>query len=263
MLTGRFIRVAAFAALTNPLFLISAAHAQWTLTILTPPVTNRSIAYDVSGRQQVGEFALDGRSRASLWSGTADSWLDLTPTGSEASRAFAVGGGQQVGEVWTGGVGRASLWSGTAGSWVDLSPVGATHSRAQGMGGGQQVGYAFVNDELRASLWSGSGASWVDLSVYLPEDYIQSEAFGISSDGVNTYIVGFGVRPGGTHDAWMLTRPVPEPETWLLMLIGAGWVARQARRPNRPAGPAGAWRLGAGYAVHRITPEDACTARLR
>jgi len=369
MPTGRFIRVAAFVALANPLFLISAAHAQWTFTSLNPADAPGSLGYDVSDGQQVGTSLLSGVWRASLWSGTAESWVDLNPTGSTQSTAFAISGGQQVGEARFGGVDRASLWSGTAASWVDLSPVGATDSRAQGIGGGQQVGfarldgilraslwtgtaasrvdlhptgsigslaydtngaqqvgwaavngtgdhraslwsgtaaswvdlapvgsnysyanaidgdtptdhpyatseardafggqqvgYAFVNDELRASLWSGSGASWVDLSAYLPADYIQSEAFGISSDGVNIYITGFGHRGGGVVEAWMLTQPVPEPETWLLMLIGAGWVARQARRPIRPAGPAGASRFGAGYAAHRIKPEDACTARLR
>lgn len=387
--------VAAFVAVANPLFLISAAHAQWTFTSLNPAGAPGSLGYGVSGGQQVGTSVLSGVWRASLWSGTAESWVDLNPTGATQSTAFAVSGGQQVGEARIGGVDRASLWSGTAASWVDLSPAGATDSRAQGIGGGQQVGsarldgihraslwtgtaasrvdlhptgstlsraldtngthqvgfawdasnsthfaslwsgtaaswvdlspvgslysyahaidgeqqvglvsmgweraslwrgtsaswvdltptahpyassrardafggqqvgYAFVNDEYRASLWSGSGSSWVDLSVYLPAGYIQSEAFGISSDGVNIYITGFGSRGGGVVEAWMLTQPVPEPETWLLMLIGAGWVARKARRPSRPAGLAGAWRFGAGNAAHRLTPEDACSARLR
>lgn len=368
MPTGRFIRVAAFAALTNPLFLISAAHAQWTVTVLNPTGAASSFAYGVSGGQQVGTSLLAGVDRASLWSGTADSWVDLSPAGATSSTAFGVSGEQQVGEAWIGGVARASLWSGTAASWMDLSPAGATSSRAQGIGGGQQVGsamldgihraslwagtaasrvdlhpagstlsrafdtngtqqvgfaifngwhraslwsgtaaswvdlspvgseysyahaidgdqqvglvsmgweraslwrgtsaswvdltppahpyatsrardafggqqvgYAFVNDQVRASLWSGSGASWVDLSVYLPADYIQSEAFGISSDGFNIHITGFGHRGGGVSEAWMLTRPVPEPETWLLMLIGAGLIARQARR-QRKAGETG------------------------
>jgi hypothetical protein len=184
--------------------------------------------------------------------------------GSNYSYANAIDGEEQVGLVSIGWE-RASLWRGTSASWVDLTPTDHPYatSGARDAFGGQQVGYAFVNDELRASLWSGSGASWVDLSAYLPADYIQSEAFGISSDGVNIYITGFGHRGGGVVEAWMLTQPVPEPETWLLMLIGAGWVARQARRPIRPAGPAGASRFGAGYAAHRIKPEDACTARLR
>jgi hypothetical protein len=57
---------------------------------------------------------------ASLWSGTAGSWINLNPAGAFNSRANGVFEGLQVGFA-SGAFGEtASLWSGTAESWVDL-----------------------------------------------------------------------------------------------------------------------------------------------
>jgi hypothetical protein len=76
----------------------------------------------------VGDFT-----HASLWSGTAASWVDLSPPGSTDSYAYGSEDGQQVGYAFIGGINRASLWDGTAASWFDLSaflPLGFTHSYA-------------------------------------------------------------------------------------------------------------------------------------
>ncbi|MEO7453875.1 MAG: hypothetical protein ABIV13_03830, partial [Fimbriimonadales bacterium] len=142
--------------------LIVPAVAQWTVTRLQPPVSQYSRGFGVSDDQQVGRVAL-ASDHASLWSGTAKSWVDLNPVGSAQSEANGVSGGQQVGYAFIGGQIRASLLSGTAASWVDLSPAGSTGSRAWGVSGGQQVGSAGVGGQLRASMWSGTAASWVDL----------------------------------------------------------------------------------------------------
>ena len=64
---------------------------------------------------------LSGVSRASLWSGTAASWVDLHPTGTSSSYAWAIHEGWQVGYAQFGTTDHASLWSGTAASWEDLS----------------------------------------------------------------------------------------------------------------------------------------------
>lgn len=346
MSVRRSISMAAFAAMTNAVLLTSAAHAQWTLTILHPEGAQESVGYGARGAQQLGYVVEDGVSRASLWTGTAVSRLDLHPAGTTASQVFAASGGQQVGYAALGGVRRAVLWSGSATAWVDLSPPGALDAvaraihggqqggdvrlneappraslwtgtaasrvdlhplgmeglelstvRAVGEGqqggfavvlsggvrswrailwsgsadqwvdltpstasdawvsaidgdeqagmawvqwpravvwngsrdswrdisppgsvgtsevydasGGQQVGIAWMNDRYRASLWSGTSQSWVDLSAFLPAEYTESRANGISTDGVNTYITGFGVRgvgPGRIVEAWLLTR---------------------------------------------------------
>ncbi len=87
---------------------------------------------------------MGGSFRASLWSGTAASWVDLNPAGSAMAEAYGVTGPNQVGWALVGGVGRASLWSGTAASWVDLHPAGMEFSQLYAAFGPYQVGYVDV-----------------------------------------------------------------------------------------------------------------------
>ncbi len=51
-----------------------------------------------------------------------------------------------------------------------------------------------------------------------------------SAEGINNsgYIVGYGTYGGNTH-AFLLT-PVPEPATWLVLVIGAGGLFHVGRR---------------------------------
>jgi len=55
-----------------------AAHAQWTVTRLNPSGSMQSWAYGASGGQQVGYAQVGGLERASLWRGSAASWVDLS-----------------------------------------------------------------------------------------------------------------------------------------------------------------------------------------
>jgi hypothetical protein len=191
-----------------------------------------SSAYGTNGSNQARFAVVDGSYRASLWSGTAASWVDLNPVGSTDSVVSAIVGDQQAGYAWIGGQ-RASLWSGTADSWVDLQPPGVFgSSQVRGASGGLQVGTVFVNDQYRASLWSGTAASWVDLSAFLSAEYMQSEAFAISSDGINRYITGFGVRPTGSGriiEAWLLMQPTPTPGAVEVLGLGGLLAARRRR----------------------------------
>ena len=112
--------------------------------------------------------------RASLWSGTAGSWVDLHPAGASESVALGTSGTQQVGaarvEDVVGGVYRASLWSGTAASWVDLH-----------------------------SLLPGGPSAWRD-----------SSAESIWSDGTTTYVAGSGHNLAtGRGEALLWTLPLP------------------------------------------------------
>ena len=87
-----------------------------------------------SGGQQAGYAYMGAEYRASLWGGTAASWVDLNPAGAMDSYVYAISGRRQVGEARVGGVLRASLWSGTADSWVDLHafvPAQFTSSQAR------------------------------------------------------------------------------------------------------------------------------------
>ena len=188
-------------------------NSELTFTNLHPAGAVESVAYAISGGQQAGFTTLVGPVRgASLWSGTAASWVNLHPAGSTYSIASAISGGQQAGYAIVGGVTRASLWSGTAASWVNLHPAGSTRSEAYAISGGQQAGQARVGGAYRASLWSGTAASWVDLHALLPAEFSSSGAAGIFTDGVNTYVVGGGHNTlTGRNETLIWTRPNPAP----------------------------------------------------
>lgn len=87
---------------------------------LHPSVATESYAYGVSGGKQVGYAVVGGADHASLWSGTAASWVDLhahLPAG-VYSRSQANGIDVIGGEIWVAGYGysisannyRAILW---------------------------------------------------------------------------------------------------------------------------------------------------------
>ena len=143
----------------------SSARAQWTVTNLHPSSTGASNAYAASGGQQVGIITMPGGSpdaNASLWSGTAGSWVNLHPAGLWQSQATAISGGQQVGfAADTDGQYHAGLWSGTAASWVDLNPATASESYAYGTNGTHQAGFVIVSTAptARAALWNGTGTT--------------------------------------------------------------------------------------------------------
>jgi hypothetical protein len=100
----------------------------------------------VCGGQQVGFVAqAGGINRASLWSGTAASRVDLTPAAASSSLASGVWGSQQVGWANIGGTERASLWDGSAASWVDL---------------GSFLDIRFTNSEARG-IWSDGSFTYV------------------------------------------------------------------------------------------------------
>src|SRR3990172_2667089 len=103
------LRILGFVSLS--VILGGSAQAQWTVTSLHPAGVSDSEAHGVGGGQQGGS-AWDGvQQRASLWTGTAASWVDLSPAGTAHSGVNGVSGGQQVGWATTAEGYRASLWS--------------------------------------------------------------------------------------------------------------------------------------------------------
>jgi len=80
------------------------------------------MAYGVKGGQQVG-IAYDYATipHAALWSGSANSLVNLHPSGWYGSAAYDLAGGQQVGVVYNySNLSFAALWSGSASSFVNL-----------------------------------------------------------------------------------------------------------------------------------------------
>ena len=137
-------RVLAAGALTSVLAI--CANAQWTVINLHPAGATESEAHGVHAGQQVGAaYAPGGINHACLWTGTAESRVDLTPAGADGdSVAYGVHAGQQVGWALVSGQ-RASLWTGTAASWVDLHaflPAGLHYSIAYGIW--HDVGFTYV-----------------------------------------------------------------------------------------------------------------------
>ncbi len=126
-------------------------------------------AWGVSGGQQAGVVGW----HAALWSGTADSYVDLNPTGFDATAAYGISGSQQVGYgvgTITGSADHAMLWFGTAASYVDLNPVGFYESWAYGVSNGKQVGYGYDNSSNRASIDYDAATPGVKVANYTFDD---------------------------------------------------------------------------------------------
>ncbi|MBL9030704.1 MAG: hypothetical protein JNM80_03235 [Phycisphaerae bacterium] len=111
--------------------------------------------FGMTATHQAGELG----GRASLWSGTPESRVQLWST---PSSALAIAGDQQVG--WTdalaGGNQRAAMWRGSMGSYVSLHPAGATFSYATATDGTFQGGYVErqtgPNPGGYAVIWNGT-----------------------------------------------------------------------------------------------------------
>lgn len=180
----------------------------------------------------VGDTTLNGR-RAALWSETTVT--NLAGDSIASSTAFAINDlGQVAGySVFpsSGSLGlRATVWS--ENSTINLGTLGGDQSIAFGINVlGQVVGSANSIDSnvLRATLWNDVTA--IDLNSFLDINtssaWLLTEAKDINDSG---WIVGnaMNMTTGYTH-AFLLT-PVPEPENYLMMVVGISLVVGVSRR---------------------------------
>lgn len=128
-----------------------------------------------AGGRQIGYAWLpNGSSRALLWNGSANDYVNLTP---ESSSAIGMGMDEhtQVGHAYIGGITRAVRWQGSAESLVDLHPDGYNWSSARAVSGASIVGNArpVGQDINHAMRWVGSVAT--DLH---PQGFVFSTANG-------------------------------------------------------------------------------------
>jgi hypothetical protein len=153
---------------------------------LNPPGFTVSEALGVGGGQQVGyvdsgafcpQCGLVMQRHAVMWSGTADSMVQLHTKFASYTMATGTDGVQQVGEGAVGIGFHALLWNGPGSAVIDLNPGPAwKFSMACAVDDGHQVGSiagTATSDAPHAALWTSTAASWVDLN---PSGYSQSNA---------------------------------------------------------------------------------------
>lgn len=166
---------------------------------------NYAIPLAIGGDQQVGysDFSDSGGGfvttrdiRATLWRGTAESYVDLDPTTlgySDETRALDTDGIQQVGWgyfAFSPHPYKALMWRGTRQSVVDLSPANFELSFAQAVKKGVQVGYGQNYDggsltQAEALVWMGTAASVVDLGEGILNDTNGKQHVGEGDGGTN------------------------------------------------------------------------------
>lgn len=203
---------------------------------------------------------------AVLWSGTAESAVNLNPFDAATSQANAVAGGQQVGYGYTPK--RALLWKGSAESVVELHPDGYTSSEANATNGFEQAGSGYIFDPVtlvghsHALVWSGDAASAIDLNQYLPDGFTDAAATGIDADG---RVVGWAGRgssdPANVHAVMWV--PVASEGAFASTLsldrpsIVAGEALSVTVKLSRPA-PQGGAVVSLSHAI--LSPSDGAAA---
>lgn len=145
---------------------------------LHPAIATNSAALGCWNGHQCGSVSIDGKNRAVVWSGSAESMKILK--GLEGAAVRALAGSSDSGIVGIGGgfPGRALYWRDAEIEPVELNPRGIFYSSARAIDGGQQAGVMATEPMFHAGnripvVWHGSADSVVKL---LPEGFESGEA---------------------------------------------------------------------------------------
>ena len=214
-----------------------------SLIDLTPDGAVGASSYAISGDGATqGGSVDDGGAdlKPGTWSGTPDSFVDLTPDGYVGGEVYALSGD---GAIQAGYVDNpafdqlAGYWNGSASSFVLLDPPTWDFSNVNAASADGQVfvGYGYDNDitqaEIHGLYWTAAGGSagFVDLHQYLPAEFSDSVAYGVTHFNGISYITGEAFRPDGSEVAVLWRHSdisAPEPGTLTLGALGIGcWVA--------------------------------------
>lgn len=211
---------------------------------LAPANTGDSHVDDLTAETQVGAVAvpvvwIDGltyyNSHASLWNGTAESWVDLHPVGGPLhSRALMASGNHQAGWV-VGGIFKAAYWNGTPESYVDLStilPPGFSPDECEPTGIWSDedtvriVGWArdAITNRQRAVVWTKiyrtiSGQISTNGGQTFPSVSVQLRRAGTTTDIGSPMTVA--VDPNGNYEFY-----VPSPSNFDMMIMPRGYLRR-------------------------------------
>jgi probable HAF family extracellular repeat protein len=171
---------------------------------------------------------------ATIWNDGKATDLGTLPGGLDSYANGINNSGQVVGYSYVSFVTsfHATVWN--KGVATDLGTLGGIYSFAHGINNsGQVVGYATTQtNDYRATLWDDGHA--IDLNTFLTaseigDGWVLRTATAINDHGV---IVGWGDNTiTGMQDAFMIS-PVPEPETYSMLLAGLGLIGAALRRRN-------------------------------
>ena len=166
---------------------------------------------------------------AMLWDGTTAT--NLGNLGGSSIAYDINNGGQVVGSSYNDDFSQrhAALWDG--GTIVDLGTLGGSFSECMGINNrGQIVGYSSTIGDTgnsRATLWNGS--TIFDLNTLLDSSGAGWTLFQARAINDHGQIVGTGINGLGQQRGFMLN-PIPEPETYAMLLAGLGLMAFWGRR---------------------------------
>lgn len=201
-----------------------SATSQWTVVNLHPSGYLYSSAGGISGNQQVGTARKTDATYGSLdhpilWTGSAESAVDLTPSNSVGGGIYANSGNIQVGWWWwpyqcyisgqwyTCYSQTACLWQGTAASHVNLQVSGYEYSNVVGTDGTRHAGSGSWDDAsgnyyTHAFRWSGVTNSYIDLH----------PSANVSKSGLSAI--------DGDHEYGSIQTPYPGPVSHAAMWSG-------------------------------------------
>lgn len=193
---------------------------------------SESSALDINNSGQVvGGSALDSYTKhAFLYSGGVIT--DLGTLGGSTSYAAGINDSSQiVGASLTAAIDmHAFLYNN--GNMTDLGTLGGSQSGAQAINiSGQIVGWSQTTGDMGSHAFLYSGGSMIDLNSLVDPDsgWVIESAQGINDSG---QIAATGRHLTEGQRALLLS-PVPEPETYLMMLAGLGALGVMVRHRKR------------------------------
>lgn len=192
-----------------------------------------SAATDINDTGQFVGYSdtADGSSHAFFFDPVRNTMMDMGTLGGKESSAFAINGvGQVVGYSTTAGGEKHAFISGANGHELrDLGTLTTNGAVALDVNdAGVVVGKAYVDSHLRTHAFvagvNGSGMTDINSLLTLSGGDYFTDAVGVNDLGqivVNT----------AKRDVYLLT-PVPEPETYIFMVVGVGLLGFAIRRKN-------------------------------
>jgi len=214
-----------------------------------------SSVHAVDGQSQVGSYYIPNGGMfagglACMWSGTAQSWVDLHPVGFFVSEAHGVLGEVQVGTAWGEDLGNAVMWMGSAESAVLLAPPEALASAALCLDENHQYGMIGVLEPvpgLYPARWSGTAESWENMGV--PEG-----RWGEIHAVHGGWKVGFSTSAGDVDERAYLWTDGPGSYVDLHEALGSEYATSNAQGIWRHAESGTAYIVG--YAHNSVRGQD-------